>query len=288
LQPKFFNVETSTQIFDYAKWNSELSGLSKQYQSANPYPHIVLENFLNPEALDECITEFNKLNESDGWINYTHYNEKKKGLNKLDVLPEAIKGTINELNSPEFLEFLSTLTGIKNLQKDDFLEGGGIHQSTKGGFLNIHADFTVHPHHRNWQRRVNVLVYLNKNWKEEWGGKLELWDKKMKACEVKVLPVFNRCVIFNTDADSYHGHPEPMTCPEGTFRRSIALYYYSIEDKPFRRATYYQARPGEGDKKLMVKIDNAMVAAYTEIKGRLGANDKIISKVLKLFSGKKK
>jgi hypothetical protein len=281
-------VETATQIFDYTKWNSELPGLSKQYQSASPYPHIVLENFLNPGMLDECIAEFNKLNESDEWINYTHYNEKKKGLNKLDLLPEAIKGTINELNSPEFLKFLSTLTGIKDLQKDDFLEGGGIHQSTKGGYLNIHADFTVHPHHRNWQRRVNVLVYLNKNWQEEWGGKLELWDKQMKACEVKVLPVFNRCVIFNTDADSYHGHPEPMTCPEGVYRRSIALYYYSIEDKPFRRATYYQARPGEGNKKLMVKIDNAMVAAYTEIKGRLGSNDKVISKILKFFSGKKK
>ncbi|MEO8112501.1 MAG: 2OG-Fe(II) oxygenase, partial [Ginsengibacter sp.] len=241
-------MQTATQIFNYEKWNSELPELSKQYQSANPYPQIVLENFLNPEALDECIAEFNKLNEADGWINYAHYNEKKKGLNKLDVLPEAIKGTINELNSPEFLKFLSTLTGINDLQKDDYLEGGGIHQSTKGGYLNIHADFTVHPHHRNWQRRVNVLVYLNKDWKEEWGGKLELWDKKMQACEAKVLPVFNRCVIFNTDADSYHGHPEPMACPEGVFRRSIALYYYSIEDKPFRRATYYQARPGESDK----------------------------------------
>lgn len=288
MQLKNFNVQTATQIFDYAKWNNELPELSKQYQFASPYPHIVLDNFLNPEMLDECIAEFNKLNEADGWINYTHYNEKKKGLNKLDLLPEAIKGTINEFNSPEFLEFLNKLTGIKNLQKDDYLEGGGIHQSTKAGYLNIHADFTVHPHNRNWQRRVNVLVYLNKNWKEEWGGKLELWDKQMKACEVKVLPVFNRCVIFNTDADSYHGHPEPMTCPEGVYRRSIALYYYSIEDKPFRRATHYQARPGEGNKKLMVKLDNAMVAAYTEIKGRLGVNDKIISKILKFFSGKKK
>ena len=285
---KNLHLETIAQIFDYTKWNNKLPELSTQYQSASPYPHIVLENFMNPEVLDECITEFNKLNEADGWINYTHYNEKKKGLNKLDVLPETIKGTINELNSPEFLKFLSVLTGIKDLQKDDFLEGGGIHQSTKGGYLNIHADFTVHPHHRNWQRRVNVLVYLNKNWEEEWGGKLELWDTKMTACEAKVAPVFNRCVIFNTDADSYHGHPEPMTCPEGVYRRSIALYYYSVEDKPFRRATYYQARPGEGNKKLMVKIDNAMVAAYTEIKGRMGANDKIISKILKLFSRRKK
>ncbi len=281
-------MKTQTQIFDYTQWNSRLPELSRKYQQAAPYPHIVLENFLDPGILDDCIAEFNTLNETDGWINYKHYNEKKRGLNKLDLLPPAIAGTINELNSTEFLEFLSTLTGIKDLQKDDRLEGGGIHQSGRGGFLNIHADFTVHPHHRNWQRRVNVLVYLNKGWKEEWGGKLELWDTQMKACETKVLPVFNRCVIFNTDADSYHGHPEPMTCPEDVFRRSIALYYYTIEDKPFRRATYYQARPGEGGKKFMVKLDNAMVALYTSIKGRLGANDKFVSNLLRFFSGGKK
>jgi hypothetical protein len=281
-------MKTQTQIFDYEAWNDKLLELSKRYQEASPYPHIVLENFLNPEELNDCIDEFNKLNETDGWINYKHYNEKKRGLNKLDVLPAAIKATINELNSPEFLQFLSKITGIKGLLKDDHLEGGGIHQSGRGGFLNMHADFTVHPHHRNWQRRVNVLVYLNKGWQEEWGGKLELWDREMKACEVKVLPVFNRCVIFNTDADSYHGHPEPMTCPEDRFRRSIALYYYTVEDKPFRRATHYQTRPGEGSKKFMVKLDNAMVAVYTSIKGKLGANDRFISNILRFFSGKKK
>jgi hypothetical protein len=281
-------VTTATQIFDYQKWNAQLPELSKKYQTADPYSHIVLENFLNPSVLDECIKEFNHLNETDGWINYKHYNEDKRGLNKLDMLPGTIKGTINELNSPEFLSWLGQITGIPGLQKDDGLEGGGIHQSTRGGFLNIHADFTVHPHHRNWQRRVNVLVYLNKDWKEEWGGKLELWDKKMKACEESVLPVFNRCVIFNTDADSYHGHPLPMECPEGVFRRSIALYYYTVEANPYRRATYYQARPGDGSNKLLVKIDNALVSAYTAVKGKLGANDKVVSGILKLFSGKKK
>ena len=286
--PKNEALETITRIFDYDEWTSRLPDLSKSYQEASPYPHVVLENFLNPEALDDCISEFNALNETDGWINYVHYNEKKRGLNKLDLLPPAIRQTINELNSPEFLRFLSRLTGIDNLLKDDYLEGGGVHQSGRGGYLNIHADFTVHPHHANWQRRVNVLVYLNKGWEDDWGGKLELWDTGMKTCEIKVSPVFNRCVIFNTDADSYHGHPEPMTCPENRFRRSIALYYYTEENKPFRRATHYMARPGEGRKKWLVKLDNAMVALYTEIKGKLGSNDKWVSRILRFFSGKKK
>jgi Rps23 Pro-64 3,4-dihydroxylase Tpa1-like proline 4-hydroxylase len=277
----------ASQVFDYGKWNSQLDELATRYQQASPYPHIVLENFLSPEILDRCRAEFDRLNETDGWINYKHYNEDKRGLNKIDLLPDTIKGTINELNSPAFLAFLSKLTGIKDLMKDDGLEGGGIHQSGRGGYLNIHADFTVHPHHRNWQRRVNVLVYLNRDWKEEYGGKLELWDRKMQNCEEKVLPVFNRCVIFNTDADSYHGHPEPMTCPESTFRRSIALYYYTEEKNPLRRATYYQARPGDGSNKFLVKVDNAMVSAYTAIKGKLGSNDKVISNLLKFFSGRR-
>jgi Rps23 Pro-64 3,4-dihydroxylase Tpa1-like proline 4-hydroxylase len=276
------------QIFDYETWNTRLTELSGEYQLAKPYPHIVLENFLNEEMLDKCINEFNELNNTDGWINYIHYNEKKRGLNKLDLLPAAIKQTIEELNSPRFLQFLGTLTGIKDLQKDDHLEGGGVHQSGRGGFLNIHADFTVHPHHHHWQRRINVLVYLNKNWQDEWGGKLELWDKQIKNCEKKVSPVFNRCVIFNTDADSFHGHPEPMTCPEDQFRRSIALYYYTVENNPFRRATFYKTRPGDGNKKIMVKIDNTMVSVYTKLKGWLGSNDKIISNFLKVFSRKKK
>ena len=276
------------QIFDYAEWNDRLNELSSLYQQAAPYPHIVLENFLNNSTLEDCLEEFKELNKTDAWINYFHYNEKKKGLNKLGMLPPSIRKTIEELNSPEFIQFLSTLTGIKNLRGDDMLEGGGIHQSGKGGFLNIHADFTVHPHHAHWQRRINVLVYLNKGWQDEWGGKLELWDKEVKKCEKKLSPTFNRCVIFNTDADSYHGHPEPTTCPENEYRRSIALYYYTIEKNPFRRATFYKARPGEKTKEIMVNLDNAMIAVYTRMKGWLGSNDKIASSFLKLFSRKKR
>jgi hypothetical protein len=256
------------------------------YQSASPYPHIVIDNFLHPEILAECIREFDALNSSDGWINYVHYNERKRGLNKAELLPASIRHTIDTLNTPYFLTFLEELTGIKPLQHDEMLEGGGIHQSTRGGFLNIHADFTVHPHHRHWQRRINVLVYLNPEWQETWGGKLELWDREMKGCETSVLPVFNRCVIFNTDADSYHGHPDPMTCPEGIFRRSIALYYYTVEENPLMRSTHYVARPAEKKKEWRIKLDNWMISVYTRIKGMSGANDSFMSKVLRIFSGK--
>lgn len=276
-------ISTSSQVLDLESYKLRINDLKDRYQSASPYPHIVLNDFLNPDELKKCVAEFDQLNNSDGWINYVHFNEKKRGLNKAELLPSHIKHTIDQLSTPEFLLFLSELTGIKNLQKDDHLEGGGIHQSTRGGYLNIHADFTVHPHHRHWQRRINLLVYLNENWQEEYGGKLELWDKEMRGCVESVLPVFNRCVIFNTDPDSYHGHPDPMTCPEGTYRRSIALYYYTIEENPLMRSTHYVARPEEKKKEWRIKLDNWMIAVYTRMKGMLGSNDSVVSKILKWF-----
>src|SRR5260221_635953 len=201
---KSHTVTTTTQIFDYKKWTSQLADLSKKYQGASPYPHIVLENFLNPAVLDECITEFDKLNENNGWINYKHYNEDKRGLNKIDLLPETIRETIQELNSPAFLEWLSTLTGIKNLQKDESLEGGGIHQSTRGGFLNIHADFTAHPHQKNWQRRGNVFVYLYKKKKKENSGESGGRGEKIKvkgssrSLLLKIYLAFGTSLFKNT------------------------------------------------------------------------------------------
>lgn len=269
------------RIFDYERWSAQLADLKGRYQRNAPYPHVVLEDFLDKGSLESALADFEALEQSDAWISYIHFNENKKGLNKIDEMPSHLQGVIKQLNSPDFVRFLSALTGIENLMADDSCEGGGIHQSTRGGFLNIHADFTMHPHHRNWQRRVNVIIYLGKSWQAEWGGHLELWNKEMTCCEVKVAPVFNRCVIFNTDTYSFHGHPEPMRCPPGCYRRSIALYYYTHARNPYRRATNYKARPHDGFKKILIKVDNLMVSLYTGIKGLLGNNDKFVSQLLK-------
>ena len=158
-----------------------------------------------------------------------------------------------------FVSFLEGLTGIDNLFADPSLEGGGLHQSTTGGYLNIHADFTVHPHHRNWRRRVNLLLYLNEDWHPGYGGDLELWTTDMKRREKVIAPLGNRTVIFTTDADSFHGHPEPMTCPPGVARRSLALYYFSLEDQPLVRSTEYRARPGDGVHSAMIYADKQLL-----------------------------
>ena len=278
---------TTEQILNLESWKTVFEDKQTTYQNANPYPHIYFDNFLEEWAANKAMNSFPGVKD-EGWIHYLHVNEKKHGLNKMDMIPPFIKEVIQELNKASFVAELSKLTGIPDLKPDPTLEGGGLHQSQRGGFLNIHADFTVHPHKRNWRRRVNLLVYLNKDWKPEYKGDLELWSRDMKACEQKYSPIFNRCVIFNTDEDSFHGLPEPIECPEEMTRKSIALYYFTEEkNAPKKRATNYKARPGDGFKSIFIYLDKQLVNIYNSLKGVLGINDDFVSKVLNFFNRKK-
>jgi hypothetical protein len=153
------------------------------------------------------------------------------------------------------------------------MDGGGLHQTLRGGHLNIHADFSTHHTHANWARRVNILLYLNDEWHEEWGGQLELWDHDMTAVQGKVTPQGNRMFVFTTSHDSFHGHPDPLQCPEDVARRSMALYYFTQEEHTVRRATNYQARPDDGAKKVAIWADKKAVDLFDRAKRRLGVTD---------------
>jgi hypothetical protein len=195
------------------------------YNSAVPYPHICLDNFLDAGLLSRVAAEFPELGSKED-IRFNDPNQDKlasKGEYRFGPLTRQL---VYFLNSQPFLEYLGALTGINGLIPDPYFSGGGLHEIRRGGFLKIHADFNKHPELR-LDRRINLLIYLNENWEESYGGHLELWDKGMKQCERRILPVFNRVVIFNTTDLSYHGHPDPLTCPEDRSRRSLALYYYT-------------------------------------------------------------
>ena len=186
--------------------------------------------------------------------------------------------------------YLEKITGIRSLIADHDLGSGGVHRSSRGGFLNIHADFTVHPYKKNWHRRVNLLVYLNEKWEDNWGGKLELWDKKMNNCVKKISPIFNRCVIFNTDYDSFHGHPEPMTCPDNIYRKSIALYYYTEAKNDVKTiATNYKARPKDKLlKRIFIFFDKTLISIFHFLKSRLKISDRWVTKVMDFLNSRRK
>lgn len=270
--------------FPYARWLARLDELQRSFESAQPYPHVVLDQFLNPEVAEACVREFPARNDVS-WNNYTHVNERKFAKSDPKRFPPTLQAVISELNSPRFLSFLEKLTGINGLLADASLMGGGLHQSSKGGFLNIHADFTGHPHHERWRRRINLLIYLNPLWQEAYGGKLELWDQQMSRCVQTVAPIMNRAVIFRTDPDAFHGHPIPMNCPEDFARRSIALYYFTDESAPFLvRSTEYRARPGDGIRAVPVYLDKMVLRGYDKVKRAFRLQDDFASRLLRLLS----
>jgi len=247
-----------TRIFE-EKTLTNLAETNKEaYQSNTPFPHIVIDNFMNPSNLQKALDAFPTPEKFD-FYKYDNPLEKKLAFDQVAKLPDPIAAILQDMNSAPFLQFLEQLTGIDGLIPDPYYRGGGIHQIKKGGKLDVHIDFNRHPKLK-LDRRLNVLIYLNKNWEESYGGNFELWDghqekgqHHIKSCQKKVAPLFNRLVVFSTSEKSYHGHPEPLTCPPNLTRKSIATYYYSNgrpqEEITDAHSTMFIKRPQDPDDK---------------------------------------
>jgi Rps23 Pro-64 3,4-dihydroxylase Tpa1-like proline 4-hydroxylase len=211
---------------DPARLKAILKSHSDRYRSARPFPHVVLDEFIDPALLGEVLKEFDAMSR-DGWHHTDKERERKWSTeNVLDLGPQT-RQLIFQLNAGPFLTFLERLTGIGGLIADPHLRGGGLHEIRRGGMLGVHADFNFYERLQVY-RRLNLLIYLNPGWDESWGGDLELWDYEKSSCVERIAPLFNRAVIFDTSNLSYHGHPTALACPEDRSRRSIALYYYSV------------------------------------------------------------
>jgi hypothetical protein len=218
-------------MITYKSLSSDLRSLGEEksltYAEMNPFPHISIDEFFDAEVLEKVLAEVNvvDLARSTG-----KFLNQKTDHNKFTFEPEAVGEQTNRLvtflNSGPFIQYIEKLTGIDNLIADPANYGGGLHSIENGGFLEVHSDFN---HHKKYylERRVNLLLYLNKDWKEEYNGALELWHSETKTKSLEIHPLFNRCVIFSTTKQSLHGHPVPLATPPGVARRSIALYYYT-------------------------------------------------------------
>ena len=211
------------------------------YALANPFPHIVIDDFIPKDLAIQC---YNQMSQHEDWmfdsmmgypederdsqVNkwWTPYDSDSK--NKIESDMPAVWKCLQYFNSRPFLLFLEKLTGIKDLIADVDFEGGGIHKIKNGGRLELHSDYNKHPNKDIW-RRINLLLYLTPNW--NYNGHLDLYEKEPLVKVKSILPTFNRAVIFNTTDDSIHGHPIPLVCPEEISRYSFALYYFT-KDRP--------------------------------------------------------
>lgn len=235
--------------FDRAQCVAEGEKRAEEYQHATPFPHIVMEDFLDKAVLRSLLEEFP---DRDGRRFFDRAQERFKYQFDPNTVPSArVRNLLAELNSEPFLAFLSAMTGIEGLISDPYYSGGGLHETLSGGHLSVHADFNLHDVMKV-ERRLNLLIYLNDDWDESYGGNLELWDKKMRKAAKSVLPVLGRAVVFNTTLQSFHGQPDPVSCPPDRSRRSIATYYYTAlpaEKGLPKRTTTFQTRPGKEDAK---------------------------------------
>jgi hypothetical protein len=269
----------ATPALDLAGLNAALPTLRERYASADPFPHVVLDGFLLPDVAKQARAEFPPL-DPEGWINYLHVNERKYANADPATWGPTLRSVAEQVCSPSFVRFLGELTGIEGLVPDESMHGGGLHQSLAGGYLNIHSDFTVHPQRRHWRRRVNLLLYFNEEWPADYGGDLEFWSADMKRRVTTIAPLGNRAVIFNTDADSFHGHPDPLRCPAGTARQSMAFYYFTVETDPPVRSTDYRARPDEGPRAVLIYLDKLVLRAYDRLRRQLRLSDHGASRLL--------
>lgn len=219
---------------------------SDAYRSAKPYNHICIDGFLPETIVEKVRADIAALPEPEA--SFDRPQERLKSSYNPEALPFFTKSLFHAFNARPFILFLEEMTGIQGLIPDPYYVGAGIHKTLNGGHLDIHADFNLH-RQMNLERRLNVLIYLNPDWRPEWGGSFEIWDKAMTRKEASFTPLYNRMVCFSTGSDTFHGNPEPVNHPNGEPRLSIALYYYTATWDASRKAhtTLFKPRPGTVD-----------------------------------------
>ena len=240
--------------------------LKHQFQNAKPVPWFKIDNFLKEDFANACADAFPTYDQVQKMgVTFTNINEKGKfQVTNASMFPAPLKQLNDLLNGRELLTMFEHVTGMANLLPDEKLVGGGLHATGARGHLDVHLDFNM-LRDRGWHRRLNILVYLNRGWQEAWGGEFELWNEDVTQRHANFLPIFNRCVMFNTNNVSYHG-VNAVKCPDGQARKSFAAYYYTKEapadfNEPPSNGqfhdTIFKARPDEKLKSVMMPVGAA-------------------------------
>jgi hypothetical protein len=262
---------------------ARLRPMRRSFAVAEPFPHVVVDDLLPEDVADALAAEFD--DPAIAWQPLHHVNERKAVFGDRDRMGPVAAQAVAALQSPRFLATLGSLTGISGLFGDPELDGAGLHQTGPGGHLNVHADALAHTKQRTWSRQLNLILFLNRDWPQEYRGWLELWNADVSRCVRRIAPAFNRAVLFQTSDISYHGVPEGVACPAGRTRKSLALYYYRDEAQTVRlRPTRYVPRPEDSlARRALIRIDRAMVAAYSLLKRYTPLDDARAARLLRRF-----
>jgi Rps23 Pro-64 3,4-dihydroxylase Tpa1-like proline 4-hydroxylase len=223
--------------------------LKREFDAAIPFRHVVIDGFLEPSFAREVARAYPSFEQAIAQgFTFNFVNERKKvQICEAARFPQPVAALNTALASSSFLADLEYITGIPGLLADKALLGGGMHITGPHGRLDVHLDFN-YSEENDWFRRLNILIYLNEEWDDRWGGEVEFWDREVAVCHQALAPVLNRCVLFETSEISFHG-VRPLTCPPDRVRKSFAAYYYTKEPQANWSgetfSTVFKARPDE-------------------------------------------
>lgn len=228
-------------------WQHDISRIAENFRNATPYESIVIDNFLDPVYAEQIYNQFPT--DFDNWHKYENPIEVKYAFDNIDTLPKDVMNYFYLLSSEHVKNLVSRISGIEDLEYDEYLHGAGLHAHPRNGRLNIHLDYEKHPYSGK-ERRVNVILFMTKDWKKEWNGANELWNSQVSECMKKTEVKFNRAIIFKTNDTTWHGLPDKIKCPENIFRKSLAYYYVSPlksekREESYRTKAQFVKRPND-------------------------------------------
>lgn len=269
-------------LVDYARWEPRLDELRASWEAASPFPHVVIDGLLDPAVCRAIAEEEFRDVGGRGWIENRHYSQRLRSRNGAASFVAAARSLLEELDSARFRRFAEALSGSAGLFLDREMLDGGVSAMGRGDFFDLHTDMRTHALQRRWARRLNLIVYLSDEWRDEWNGALELWDPSGRRCERAIAPRFNRAVFFEVSARALHGVPEPLACPPGALRKNLVLYYFLDAGKELPITHFrYRARPGEARRRPLVWANNAMLMLYQTARRGLGVTDQAVSRLLR-------
>ena len=252
-------MEAMSALCPLARLRTASEQFRTEYEKAEPYPHLVIDGLYDEAVLDRILNEFPERQSRDWlvWDTEHEYKTTSRGITGLSTFTQLF---FIMHQTSDFISVLEQVTGIDKLLPDPLFYGAGLQEVFRGGWLDIHSDYTHHPAALPLRRRVNVLIYLNRDWDREWGGDIELWDYGTRQCGARYAPLFNRILIFPTTSKTLHGQPSRLRCPADISRRFISLYYWSAASsgEDSGEPIHWYGRKADGQEKKPQRMTSAI------------------------------
>jgi len=251
-------ISNNSVLNFFGDWINDISNIKNNFLNAKPFEHVVIDNFLETcyaEKISELFPKFDKT-----WHEYKNPIEVKYAFDNINSLPIELKNYFYYLSTPEIINIIRQITNFDNLEYDEYLHGAGVHLHPRFGRLNIHLDYEKHPYSGK-ERRLNIILFMSKDWDVNWNGANELWNSDVSKCIAKTDVKFNRAILFKTNDISWHGLPDKILCPDNIFRKSLAYYYVSPlntqkNEDQYRKKAKFVKRPDDVFDENMEKLYN--------------------------------